>query len=207
MPTLQATTRVSFSGKSFQQILNDVTNGSVIVDPTIAAAAGGSLTTRTSNTIGTLTMTSASHGIATGNLVDIYWADDGSGVAGKRNLCVAGSVSGTLVPFTGGTGDNLPPADTVITAMVPSLETFELVYTGMQALGLDVQGNNQASASLLGTSTSDVNLTIHSSANTDYIWTDASGIANPLSENITQVYLSHGDSTAARQVSLAAAYN
>ncbi|MBK9128182.1 MAG: hypothetical protein IPM13_10320 [Phycisphaerales bacterium] len=65
----------------------------------------GTLTTRTSDTAGTLTMESG-HGIATGNTIHVYW--DG----GKRIGVTVGTVSGTSVPISGGSGDNLPDAST-----------------------------------------------------------------------------------------------
>lgn len=64
----------------------------------------GTLTLRTNDTVGELTM-EASHGIATGNTIYLYWATGGGG---KRLAVTVGTVSGNVVPISGGTGDNLP---------------------------------------------------------------------------------------------------
>lgn len=82
----------------------------IVASPTIPAAADGDLTTRTSNTAGTLTMDSAGHGIATGDRFDIYWA------GGQCYGAIAGTVAGASIPFTGAAGDVLPAAATAIIA-------------------------------------------------------------------------------------------
>lgn len=71
----------------------------------------GILTTRTNDTVGTLTMSSG-HGITTGKRFTITW--DG----GSRRGVKAGTVSGTSVPFTLGTGDILPFSATAVETAV-----------------------------------------------------------------------------------------
>lgn len=71
------------------------------------AGKRGTLTTRSSDTAGELTMESG-HGIATGNIIHVYWGD------GKRIGVTAGTVSGNVVPISGGSGDDLPPASSPI---------------------------------------------------------------------------------------------
>ena len=67
----------------------------------------GTLTVRTDNTSGQITL-NAGHGIVTGQLFDLFWS------GGARSGCIAGAVSGNNVPFSGGTGDNLPAQDTAV---------------------------------------------------------------------------------------------
>lgn len=69
----------------------------------------GTLTTRTDNDTGTLTLSSG-HGVMTGNTVDVFWNDH----ANSRLGMTVGTVSGTSVPIDGGTGDNLPAAATAV---------------------------------------------------------------------------------------------
>ena len=71
----------------------------------------GTLTTRTSNTVGTITVSSG-HGIANGSLLDIYWA------AGKRASVLVGTTGSTTIPITVGSGDNLPSTSTAIVIVV-----------------------------------------------------------------------------------------
>jgi hypothetical protein len=79
--------------------------------PTIPAAKSGTLTTRTDDDTGTITMATG-HGFSTSDLVSLFWN------GGKRhNMAV--TVTGDSVVFDGGTGDVLPIATTAITAMKP----------------------------------------------------------------------------------------
>jgi hypothetical protein len=100
--------------------------------PTIVAQ-DSTLTTRTSNTVGTLTMTVAAHGIVTGQVVDLYWSPNG-----KRAGVTVGTVSGTTVPFTGGAGDNLPIATTEIFVGVRVGVDFKVNGTNVTAILLAV---------------------------------------------------------------------
>lgn len=83
----------------------------------------GTLTTRTSDTVGTLTMSTASHGIATGDRFTLRWSSNlfvADGQVGSRRYCLAGTVSGTSVPFTLGTGKVLPAPSTSIKTVRPA---------------------------------------------------------------------------------------
>lgn len=72
----------------------------------------GTLTTRTSDTAGTLTMETG-HGIASFTLNQtFYWVENGL-LKSRRNTTI-GTVSGDSVPFSGGTGDVLPSTSTVM---------------------------------------------------------------------------------------------
>lgn len=116
--------RISHSVKTGGETLNSnksiIGNSGPIANFSVAAAKSGSLTTRTSNTVGTLTM-AAGHGFVTGNTIDLFWA------GGKRLNVILGTVSTNSCPFTSGTGDNLPASSTTITAMVNNA-----ISTGLQ---------------------------------------------------------------------------
>lgn len=88
-------------------------SGSVgIKDATLETAQAGSLSTRTDNDTGTVTMGSGGHTITTGEVVDVYWS------GGVRYGMTVGTVSGTSVPIDAGNGDNLPTQDTAVTVVV-----------------------------------------------------------------------------------------
>ena len=109
--------RVSISGGGVSMTSQGVTREgslSIGLEETLAASQAGSLTTRTDDNTGTITMTSGSHTIATGNTVDIYWS------GGVRYGVTVGTVSGTSVPIDLGSGDVLPAAATAIT-IVPQV--------------------------------------------------------------------------------------
>lgn len=105
-------------------------DGAEIAAPaSVLAAQAGTLTTRVSNTAGTLTMSSASHGIITGQRIDLYWT--GGSCFGIR----AGTVSETSIPFTVVQGGSaLPAAGTAIVAGICYRVPFE--FTGDNITGL-----------------------------------------------------------------------
>lgn len=94
--------------------LNELDQGFRIRD-TVRKA--GTLTTRTSDSVGTLTMDSG-HGITTGQGLDLYW-DDGDGA---RIGMVVGTVSGDSVPVSGGAGFVLPSASTSVFILTGGLK-------------------------------------------------------------------------------------
>ena len=75
----------------------------------IGVTVASTLTTRASDTAGTLTASSSTHYVATGSTVDVRWS------GGTRTNVTVGSVSGTSIPFSGGAGDVLPAESTAIT--------------------------------------------------------------------------------------------
>lgn len=109
---------VSGGGLSIQASVSRTGSGSIALSDTVVAAKSGTLTTRTDNNTGTLTMASG-HGFTDGQIIDIYW--DG----GVQYGVVIGTVSVNSVPIDSGIGDNLPSASTAITA---ALRTTANVY-------------------------------------------------------------------------------
>jgi len=104
---------VSGSGLSMQSAINRTGSASVGLVESLPAAKTGTLTTRTDNTDGTLTM-AASHGITTADVINLHWTV--GGVAGVRYGVVVGTVATNEVPISGGAGDNLPAEASAITA-------------------------------------------------------------------------------------------
>jgi hypothetical protein len=182
------------------------------LDIELPAAKAGALTTRTSNSQGTATM-GASHGIQTGDRIDVYWeVDTGSGqtTKGCRRGMTVGTVSGTSVPLSSsGTGDNLPLVATLITAMVPALQTVSMDADAFTAWGAsfktsaNVETDKLATLSVGNTSgsyTEGAAVLFNRTGgvwNGQACWNDAHMETNPLdaANTFTKVYVSHGDST------------
>lgn len=118
---IQFATTLSFLGGAVGSDRTVTGDNGLPSQPTggVPAAKAGVLTTRTSASVGTLTM-DPGHGFATGNVVSIFWA------GGSRYGVTLGTVSGDSCPFSGGAGDDLPAADTAVTAMVPAVETVSV---------------------------------------------------------------------------------
>jgi hypothetical protein len=103
-------------------------DGQNVQSVTVPAAEDGVLTTRTNDTVGTVTMDQSDHTIQTGDRVDLYWT------GGQRRGVVVGTVTAVSVPISGGAGDNLPLAASDI-SVAPTVE-----------LDMNVEGDNVITA-------------------------------------------------------------
>ena len=98
---------ISAAGKTIQcAFAREEVGGIPPIEKTLAAGNAGTLSTRTNDTDGTLTL-AADHDIETGDTICIGWTD-ANGVVKCARLATVGTVAGTSVPFTGATGDVLP---------------------------------------------------------------------------------------------------
>src|SRR5689334_13440236 len=100
---------VTWEGSQSSNSSSISADGKVARNPTVPAAVqGGTLTGRTDNDTGIVTMP-AGHGFVTSDKVDIYW--NVAGVLGSRSGMTA-TVAGNAVTVDGGQGDNLPVLNT-----------------------------------------------------------------------------------------------
>lgn len=179
-----------------QSTSNSVDNG-VTHQPSVPAAKAGNLTTRTSDTVGELTMATG-HGITTGLILDIYWS------GGKRYGVTVGTVSVNQVPFSLGSGDNLPADEFAITAMIPVVEIAAIPTATVKGIG--------AYSPVIGIvrflKADDTVLKLADlAAGGKYTWVDGSGVTNPLAFDVAKVTFSHGQATAQTEMKALAAYN
>lgn len=153
------------------------------------AAKTGTLTTRTDNTTGTLTMT-AGHGIITGDRIDIYWT------GGSRRGVTVGTVATNSVPFSLGAGDNLPIVSTPVTVMVQNSEVVAITGANVVAIAFYCDGK----ATVQFTTAGDVEIfgtTV--AAGGSYYWTLGTGVTNPVTgQTIGKIKMTHGDSSSVR---------
>jgi hypothetical protein len=199
MPVATVTVTATCLGTTVTRAVTVTEDGAVIKDPELPAAKDGTLTTRTNDTSGTLTM-AASHGITTGARLDLYWT------GGSRYGITVGTVATNAVPISGGAGDNLPAEDAEITAMVPVLETF--VVTGADLEFLQVgSAAPQATAVFREADTTLVLAVNTDGSRAGYVWESTNNVTNPFAENVADVYLSHSDSANPRRVSAFALVN
>lgn len=160
--------------------------------PEIGPAKAGTLTTRTDANTGTLTM-SGGHGITTGQRLDLYWAV--AGVRGYRRGITVGTVATNSVPIDLGAGDDLPPAATAITAMVPHVET--VTVTGDNINGIAFSSSvGPFQVTLTAADGTTEQFTRRYDTNNAYGWVKGNGETNPLAGvTLGKVYYSHGDTT------------
>lgn len=196
---------IELGGKTYRssEVLSKVGLGDPL-EPLIPIAWAGTLTTRTDNDTGEITMTDAGHLITTGAKVDIYWTN-ADGTTGSRRGVTTGVVAGLAVPFGAGApeiglGDNLPIATTVVQVALMQSYTVSIAGNNLAAL---VANADLARATIVLMSTGDTveELPIVLAANGAYDWLSTSGQANPiLGDNIDKIHMSHNDITQARLV-------
>lgn len=177
------------------------------IDVELGPAVTGTLTTRTDNETGTLTMDEG-HGITTGARLDLYWDDDeGTGAtAGYRRGITVGTVSGNSVPIgadNSGAGDNLPANGTAIKAMVPhELDEISFAEANVLAFGITASGLEENTKAVLSFGNDSGSYTEGAAVilNGDdwgptVNWSDTESGTSPLAAatTINTIFLSHGD--------------
>ncbi len=191
----------TIAGISFaQSTAVDSSNGAA-VDPTVPVAQASTLTTRGSVSAGTLTMTSGGHGIITGQRMDLYWA------GGRRRGATVGTVSGTSVPFTGGSGTDLPSTSTAIAAATPLYRPLGFVGDDLDLFG--VKGPAGGHTLVVVVDASNVELTFYHNQGgvvQEYFptFTDTNPFAGV---TVAGVWVSHDNTSATGQVCVGAMCN
>ncbi|MBN2445637.1 MAG: hypothetical protein JXO22_02855 [Phycisphaerae bacterium] len=186
MPNSSVIINADIGGAGFYSQINRTASGAINHSVTLAASQAGTLTTRTSDTEGTLTL-GADHGIETADVIDLYW--DG----GRRYGVVVGTVAGTSVPISGGAGDVLPAQDTAcVAAPRTELDTdFNADLASVMAAMIADRGRVEFHDS------GGLELGIDMAASEMWLWIDGSTAANPLAgDTVDKVYISHASSTA-----------
>lgn len=194
MPTLNYSVAVSGLGGNIAQSLPRSANAGGIREVDLPVGKAGTLTTRDDNNTGTITMSDAGHGIATGAKVDVYWN------GGVQYNVTVGTVVGTSVPIDLGLGDNLPSASTAVVVSVRSQINLDIDGDNLVLLAIKQKFNSN-------TITADSHIDFQDSgsaqvaevdleANGPQVWDIAGGSANPFTGNpITKAFASNGSSS------------
>lgn len=200
--TVRITTSAVLNGTDrYPSILELTGNSLERSTPEIGPAKVGQLTTRTDANTGVLTMVSG-HGFATSDKIDVFWTG-----GSRRNMTA--TVATNAVTVDGGSGDDLPANLTAITAMKPT--DVPMVIDGDELLFLGINCPRAGYAVFLDDAGSPAEIaaaTFTLAANDGYVWGNGNGVTNPLAGEVTSaIRVSHGDSTAAREVKVAAVFN
>lgn len=201
MGTITHAQSISGGGVTIQPLAVTRTNsGMIALEDTLNAAKAGTLTTRTDDNTGTLTMTTG-HGITTGQIVDIYWS------GGVQRTVTVGTVSVDSVPFDLGIGDVLPIATTAVTVCVH--KSINLAIDGDNAdIVAVILETNDKSLRTAGNvqfldAASDVIAEIDLVANVPQVWDIEGGSANPFTgDPITNLKATQGNSTSTETYTL-----
>lgn len=195
MPTLNYSVAVTGLGGSISQNVPRTADAGGIREVSLPIGYSGTLTTRTDNDTGTVTLASG-HAITTGANVDIYWS------GGVQYNVTVGTVSTNSMPFDSGVGDNLPAQST---AVVVSVRTQINLDIDGDALSLVAIKQKYASNTITADShvefqdaADDVIAEIDLEANGPQVWDVTGGSANPFTgDPITKAFASNGSTTTA----------
>jgi hypothetical protein len=194
MSTTTNSVAVSGGGLSISKQMVRTTDGVDVRDISLPVGQPGSLTTRTNNTAGTLLMTNSSHGIITGQKIDVSWA---LGVAYNATV---GTVNNASVPFTLASGDSLPLANTAIVAATPVTADMTIEGDRLAIIAISLELPNPADASLgkvrfLAANSAEL-LAKTMTGNNPQVWDIAGGSANPFAGMTVQNFNASNGSSA-----------
>ena len=138
-------------------------------------------------------------------MVDVFWT------GGIRYGMTVGTVAGTSIPISGGSGDALPAQDTAVTIDEQTVldsdfdgDKVEIMVAMSTKRGhLDIQ-DSSAGSSGGGVSLDATELT----ANEPHQWVADQGITNPLASSLVgAIVVTNGDSSAAATFKIGFLYN
>lgn len=194
MPTATYGASLSVGGVSINKSIIRTADHPNTYEVSLPAAEAGTLSTRTSDTVGTITMSSGGHTIQTADTIDIFWS------GGVRYGVTVGTVSGTSVPFSLGAGDNLPAQSTAVTVDEQVTVNTQIDGDAIAIIGIVMENPDSAATSnghidmrdAGGATIEEIDLT----ANVPQIWDITGGAANVFTGNaITNTKAGNGDAT------------
>lgn len=194
MPTANYGVVLSAGGVNINKSVIRTGDHTNAYEVTLPVGVAGTLSTRTDNDTGILTVGSG-HGITAADTVDIHW--DG----GVRFRVDVTAVTATTISFDLGYGDNLPVATTaiVVTKIVPISTMFD--GSGLQILGICAEAanpNSDATAHLDVQNAAGTVVEFDLEANVPQIYDVRGGTANPFAVTDPDIVLtnaSNGDAT------------
>ena len=205
--TMTASDNASVGGRSYSTDLTVTADDRAPCSPTGTAAQAGSLTTRTSTTVGTITMTDSGHTVTTAAKVDLYWVTATGVVAGSRRNVLVGTVSTTSVPFSGGSGDNLPIA-TAAMIVKPVQTEGALAIAGANVVFIAMKAPTYRGTIVIRQSDGTEILAKVLAAGQSFIWSNTSGTTNPVTGvTIGNVTFSHDSLTGSQEMVCDIGYN
>lgn len=182
-------------GAPLNSTISRSADGSIRQTISLPAAVSGTLSTRTSDTAGVLTV--AGHALQMGDIIDIYW--DG----GRRYDVDVDSVAGDDVTFSGGTGDVLPAQDTDITTAEQTV--IDVDFDGANLVGIGAVCPARAHLGFFEGAANE--LSVDLVAKETWFWVDGGTAANPLAATVVGSVKASQSSTAAIKLDLGVLYD
>lgn len=198
MPDITYSQSVVVGGITLAGSLSRSADGQISEVVALPAAKAGTLTTRTDDDTGEVTLGDG-HGITTGMTVNVYWA------AGNRNGVTVGVVAGNDVPIDLGAGDNLPAQDTAVT--VAEVVEVDVDFDGDLAVLLAAslsKGGHVDIQDAAGTQIVGLDL----AAGEPWVWADGGPLLNPLAgETVGKLAAANSSATAAAELRFGVLYD
>lgn len=161
------------------------TNGEI----TLAAGSAGTLTTRTDNDTGTVTLTTG-HGQTSGTF-DVFW---GGATPGCRRG-MTGTVTVNALALDVGTGDSLPLAATAV--VVDKQEIVDFDSTAATIVLAGVGQTRRASVQFQqadGTPVKSLDLGRDGTDGEPYVWASNTDVSTPFGADLGKIAVSNGSS-------------
>lgn len=198
--TIQIQTSILAGGSSYGSLETFTDESLLRLDATLTKGQAGTLSTRTDDDEGTVTL-GAAHGITTGQHVDIYWTV--SGVDYIARDVTVGTVSETSVPITTGGTPVLPAQATAVIVSPISINTFAVSYADVDVIFARMTG--AGSMDMRTDAASVLELTL--AENTLWYWSTTQGSVNPLDADLTVFKASTKDVLADKEISVGVLMN
>lgn len=155
---------------------------------TLNAAVAGTLTTRTNDSTGVITV--ASHAITDSDTVAVFWS------GGYRYGVAVSATTGTTISIgSGGAGDNLPTQDTVLTVCKES--TLLFAHEGDDIKGMLVHSPQRVSVNIRDNVPASV-IAADVPANEGWFWISNATGTNPFAGDTLQDIILANQSTTAQ---------
>jgi len=197
MPSSNLTLSGEIAGAPLGSTISRSADGSIRHGPiTLPAAEAGTLSTRTTDTTGVLTISGTA--LQIGDVIDVYW--DG----GRRYDVDVDGVAGDDVTFSGGAGDILPAATTAITAA--EQVTIDTDFDGADLVAIGALCNARGHLSFREGAATE--LSVDLTAKEAWTWFNASTAANPLASTVVgAITASQAGSSAAATLDIGLLYD
>lgn len=184
----------TLASKAFSESRTVTGADATIVEASIPAATAGTLTTRTSDTAGIITVTS--HSFSVNDIIDIYWSD------GSCRTATISAEDTTTLTFSGALGTVLPAQDDAVTCNEQVVLPFNLV--GADCTALVVFTAQKGTIILKDAGGEELVLNL-ATGGTVYAWWTGNGVTNPITgDTIITVTFSHDYITAAAAMRIGA---
>lgn len=180
-------------GRNFSQQKSVTGDVGLLVEYEVPRANPGTLSTRTDNDTGTITVT-GTNTITTGDRVDVYWS------GGVRYGMTAGTVSGQAVPIDLGAGDNLPVSTTVV--QVCKAVSMPCAFTAAKVVAFAAFTESAGQFTLTQTGGTVV-WHISMVAGGVFTYESTDGTTTPFGADVGHAYFSHNDTDAAQTMRIA----